>query len=456
MKAVICGAGDVGVSIARYLSQEKHQVVLIDTDQKKLNDLECDMDIQTVNGYAASPEVLENAGARDADLIVAVTRNDEVNMIACMEGASLFNIPLKIARIRSGFYAEPSYEKLIREMHIDVVISPEVEIAGSILRNLKIPGALEYIQMHNKKIAFLGAKCLADAPLIGSKPDRIFKKFSDFPVQTVAILRDNQPLSLNGKETLKAGDEVYLLLPAKYANDVLEALGQETHRTRKIVIFGGGRVGMSLAKMIEEEGISTDLSIIEESAARAVYLAGQLKETLVIRGNGLEKNILKEADIQGADASVAVSGVDEDNILLSLLAKQYAVGRTFALVNNPVYGNLVSQLGVDIIINPNALTISTILQHIRKGQVQSIYSLRSELGELMEIQVLETSKIVGSSIEKVSKTKGIQICGLIRNSALVPLHQVQKIEVNDIVIVLAAPGHFKAVEKLFSAGLYFF
>ena len=456
MKAIICGAGDVGVSIARYLSEEKHQVILIDTDQKKLNDLENDMDIQTVKGHAASPEVLESAGAKDADLIVAVTRNDEVNMIACMEGASLFNIPLKIARIRSGFYADSFYEKILKEMHIDVVISPENEIARSILRNLKRPGALEYILLHHKKIAFLGAKCLDNASLMGKRLERFYKKFPDYPVSLVSVLRNNQVLSLTNAESLKAGDEVYVLLPVKYANDFLEALGQETHRTRKIVIFGGGRIGLCLSKMIEEEDISTDLSIIEENTERAVYLASQLKDALVIKGNGLEKNILKEADLEKANASVAVSGEDEDNILLSLLAKQYAVGRTFALVNNSVYESLVSQLGVDVIINPNSVIISTILQYIRKGQIQSIYTLRSEMGELIEIQALETSKVVGTPVEKIAKKKGIQLCGIIRNEELIPLQEAKKIEVNDTVIILAAPGQFKTVEKLFSAGLYFF
>lgn len=456
MKAIICGAGDVGSSIAKYLSEEKHQVVLIDTDNKKLKELECSLDIQTIAGPASSPEILERAGARDADLLIGVTRSDEVNMISCLQGASLFNIPLKIARIRSEFYGEYPYEKLLDDLHIDVVISPEHEVAKSIVRNLKIPGALEFIYLHNKKTAFLGAKCMDAAPFIGTRLTKIPSKIGHFPFSLVMLIRDGEKVELSSKETLKVGDELYAILPAKYANDFLEGLGHRTKVTRKIVIFGGGRVGLNLSKLIEQENVSTRLTLVEKNDSRAVYLAKQLTDTLVIKGSGLDEAILTEADIDMADAVVSVTGEDEDNILLSLIAKQHQVRRTFALINKPIYSTMMSHLGVDAIIDPNAVTISTILQHIRKGQVQSIYSLKQEVGELMEIKVLKTSKVAGHFFEKIKRPKGVDLCAVIRNGELMETTSSLRVEADDIVIVLAQPGEYKTVEKLFSAGLFFF
>ena len=455
MKVVICGCGHVGSSIASYLFNEGHQVSVIDADAEKLKKIETSMDIQVIQGIASSPEVLDSAGAADADLIIAVTPSDEVNMIICLEASRLFNIPLKIARIRSGYYSNQGYLPLFDDLHIDVVISPEKEVARTILRNLKTPGALEFLPLPDGSV-FIGTRCISGSDLERKKALNLNKKFPEFQVSVSAIVRNNQRLTLDDKAIFKADDEVYFITDMKHYDSVLEAFGHPTNRANKVVIVGGGRIGLILAKMMELEGIASHLSIIEQKENKALYLAKHLSEALVIKGDAMDEAILDEANIKKADAMICLTDEDEDNILLSLLAKQHGVKRTFSLINKDIYNHMLSNLGLDIIVNPNIIATSTILQHIRKGQVRSIYSLKSQLGDLMAFEVLETSKIAGMKLNKIKKPKNVEICSVIRNSQLLDINENLEIKSADTVIVLAPSGQFKAVEKLFSAGLFFF
>jgi len=455
MKVVICGCGNVGSSIASYLFAEGHQIAVIDTDAEKLKKLETNLDIQTIQGVYSSPEVLENAGTADADLIIAVTPFDEINMIICLQAARLFNVPLKIARVRSGRYSNQGYLPLFDDLHIDVVISPEKEIARTILRNLKTPGALEFISLQND-VVFVGAKCLPDALLERKKISTLNKKFEEFHAQFVGVIRDNQSIILDEKLTLKQDDEVYFISDVKHYEAVLEALGHPTNHSNHVIIMGGGRVGLSLAKMMELENMDAHLSIIEKNENKSIYLAKHLSKAMVIHGDAMDKDILEEVHLKKADAVVCLTGEDEDNILLSLLAKQYGVKRTFSLIDKNIYNDMLCHLGVDVLVNPNTISTSTILQHIRKGQLQSMYSLKPQLGDLMSFEVLETSKIVGMSLKKLKKIKNIQVCAIIRNAELMKLTETLEIQSGDSVIILAPSGQFKVVEKLFSVGLFFF
>lgn len=455
MKVIICGCGDVGSSIASYLFAEGHQVTIIDGDSEKLKKMESQMDVQAIHGPASSPEILDSARASDADLIIAVTPSDEVNMIICLQAARLFNIPLKIARVRSGYYSNQGYLPFFDDLHIDVVISPEKEVARTILRNLKTPGALDFLPLPNGTV-FIGTRCMEDCDLERTKAILLNKKFEDFPVLTASIIRDNMLINVDDKTLFKAGDEVYFICDINNYDRVLEAFGHPTNRTNRVVIIGGGRVGFTLAKMMEIEGIASRLSIIEQKENKALYLAKHLSDALVIKGDAMDEAILEEAHIKNADAVISLTGEDEDNILLSLLAKQYGVKRTFSLINKGIYNPMLSHLGLDVIVNPNVSATSTILQHIRKGQVQSIYSLKPQLGDLMVFEALETSKVVGVPLKKIKKPKNVQICGVVRDGKLLDLKDTLEIKASDSVIILAPSGQFKAVEKLFSAGLFFF
>ncbi len=455
MKAIICGCGYVGSPIATYLFEEKHQVTVIDTDVEKLRKLETEIDVQTIRGEATAPDVLEKAGAKDTDLIIAVTKSDEVNMMVCFEAFRLFNIPMKIARVRSGFYAGQGYAPFWEELHIDVVISPEKEVAKTILRNLKTAGALEFINLQDKNV-FVGAKCVKGAPLEKMHLEKIDKSFPEFHICIAGILRDCKSLEITPKTILQADDEIYVITDTEHYEQVLEALGHPTDKSNRVVIVGGGRVGLTLARMMEEEGMAHGLSLVEKEEETATLLAEQLSDVLVINGDALDESILDEVNIDKASAVVALTQEDEDNILLSLVAKQYGVGRTFALINKPIYNHMLSHLGVDVIVNPNAISTSTILQYIRKGQVRSIYSLKAQIGDLMEFEALDTSKVVGVEIGKIRKPKGVRFCAVVRQGQLLEMTPKLKIQSGDNVIVLAKAGQFKAVEKLFSAGLFFF
>ncbi|MBP5534973.1 MAG: Trk system potassium transporter TrkA [Alphaproteobacteria bacterium] len=455
MNIIICGCGDIGNSIVSYLFHEGHQLSVIDTDAETLRKLESEMDLQTVVGVASSPEVLSQAGAADADLIIALTPSDEVNMMICFEAACLFNIPLRIARIRSGFYSNQKYPPFFDDLHVNVVIYPERETAKTILRNIKTPGALEFINMPGDAV-FVGAKCMRGCEFLKKTIGSIEKDFEEYTTCIAGIVRSGQSVAIDSKTTLRVGDEVYFVVDNKHCEKILEALGHPINRTDHVVIAGGGRIGYCLAKLMEEEGMADHLSLIEKDEDQAVYLAKSLNQTLVIKGNSMDEDILQEANIDNADAFVSLTGEDEDNILLSLLTKQRGVKRTFALINKQIYDKVLAHLGVDVIINPNTISTSTILQHIRKGQVQSIYSLKQQLGDLMSFEVLETSKIVDYTIGKLRKKKGMRVCGVVRKGHLIKLEDDLKIEVGDSVIILAPSGQFKNVEKLFVAGLFFF
>ncbi len=456
MKAIVCGAGQVGTVITKYLSDEKSEVVLVDTDSRKLTSLEKDLDIQTIQGNAANPAVLETAGAKGADMLIAVTNNDEVNMITCLAADSLFHVPMKMARLRSGFYLDPDYEQLQQALHMDVVIAPEQEIAKRIVRNLKVPGALDYITLNNRKIVLIGLSLNENAPLIGKRVDEIKDLFSEQSFALCRVLREGKSIPITVGLTFEKGDNVYFVTKSKDLSKILPFFGQETEPVKNVILFGGGRVGLRVAKLLEEENIAQNITVIEKDERRANYLAKQIPEVLVIKGDGLDDEILEESQISEKDVSIALTGEDEDNILLSLLSKRKNVKKTFALINKSIYNNLISDLGVDVIIDPNAITISTIIAQIRKGQIKSVYSLSGEVGDFMEINALETSKVVGVPFEKLKIPRGVRICSVIRDGELMALTKEFEIEKGDSVIVFADKGYSKEVDKLFSAGLFFF
>jgi len=455
MKAIVCGCGFVGSAIATYLFKEKNQVAVIDPDGEKLKNLSASLDIQTIQGQATDPEALHKAGAKDTDLIIAVTNSDEVNMMICFEAFRLFNVPMKIARVRSGFYSQSKYPSFWDELHIDVVISPEKEIAKTVVRNLKTAGALEFILLQGKNV-FFGAKCVKGCALEKMKIEKIDRKFPEFHICIAAVLRDGEVLDIEPNTTLKADDEIYLITDTDHYERILTALGHPAAKMRRVVIVGGGRTGGSLFHQMQEDGLANNTYLIEKDAQIATDFATQFPDAFVIHGDALQEDILKEANINDADEFVALTEEDENNILLSLIAKKHGVHRTFALINKPIYNNMLSNLGVDVTVNPNAVSTATILQYVRKGQIKSMYALKAQIGDLMEFEALETSKIIGKQLGKIRMPKGSRICAVVRNGQLFEMTDTLKIQSADNVIVLAQSGQFATIEKLFAAGLYFF
>ena len=455
MKAIICGCGFVGSAIATYLFKEKNQVTVIDTDAGKLKDLSADLDIRTIQGLATDPDILHQAGAKDTDLIIALTNSDEVNMMICFEAFRMFNIPMRIARIRSGYYAQTKYPFPWDEMHVDVVISPEKEIAKAIVRSLKTAGALEFILLQGKNV-FFGARCMKGCALEKMKIEKIDKSFPEFHICIAGLLRDGEIIDIEPKTTLKENDEIYLITDTEHYEQVLTSLGHPMAKTKQVVIVGGGRYAFNLMQQMQDAGMAKNVVLIEKDEQTAKDFAMQMPDAFVIHGDALDESILKEANINETDEFIALTEEDENNILLSLVAKKHNINRTFALINKPIYNDMLSNLGVDVIINPNAVSTATILQYIRKGQVKSMYSLKAQIGNLMEFEALETSKVIGKQIGKIRMPKGSRICAVVRNGQLLEMDDSIKIQSADTVIVLAQSGQFSMIEKLFAAGLYFF
>jgi len=459
MKVVICGAGQVGFSIARYLSAESNDVTVIDQSPELIGKVNESLDVQAIVGHASHPDVLESAGAADADMLIAVTFADEVNMVACQIGHSIFNVPTKIARIRQQSYLEPMWADLFSRDHmpIDVIISPELEVARAIARRLAVPGAFDMIPLADDKVRVIGVRCGAECPVINTALRQLSGLFPDLHISIVGIVRDENAFVPKSSDQMLQGDEVYFIADSEHVARALATFGYEERQeaSRRITIIGGGNIGLNLARFIEDMENITG-RIIEHENDRARRIVSLLRDTHVTHGDALDTEILEETNIRHADTVVAVSNDDETNILASLLAKRYGVERTIALVNRDTYTPLVTTLGIDVLVNPRAITVSTILQHIRRGRIRSVHSLRDGFAEVIEAEALETSPLVGTPLGEVSLPEDVIIGAIVRDGEVIITKPATVIESGDRIILLSAAHSVKKVEKMFSVRLEFF
>ena len=356
MKVIICGAGQVGYHIASYLASEQNDVTVIDQAPELIARVNETLDVQAFVGNASQPDVLENAGAADADMIIAVTFADEVNMVACQVAHSLFNVPTKIARIRQQSFLEPVWADLFSRDHmpIDVIISPEIEVAQAISRRLAVPGAFDMIPLAEDKVRVIGVRCMEDCPIVNTPLRQLTELFPDLHIVVVGIVHEENAFIPKSTDQMVPGDEVYFVADTEHVPRALAAFGYQEQEAHRMVIIGGGNIGLNLAKLIEATPDMT-ARIIERDQARARKIASLLPDTMVTWGDGLDAEILEEINIRSADTVVAVTDDDETNILGSLLAKRYGVERTIALANKTTYSSLVTTLGIDVLVNPRAI-----------------------------------------------------------------------------------------------------
>ena len=457
MKVIICGAGQVGYHIASYLASEQNDVTVIDQAPELIARVNETLDVQAFVGNASQPDVLENAGAADADMIIAVTFADEVNMVACQVAHSLFNVPTKIARIRQQSFLEPVWADLFSRDHmpIDVIISPEIEVAQAISRRLAVPGAFDMIPWAEDKVRVIGVRCMEDCPIVNTPLRQLTELFPDLHIVVVGIVHEENAFIPKSTDQMVPGDEVYFVADTEHVPRALAAFGYQEQEAHRMVIIGGGNIGLNLAKLIEATPDMT-ARIIERDQARARKIASLLPDTMVTWGDGLDAEILEEINIRSADTVVAVTDDDETNILGSLLAKRYGVERTIALANKTTYSSLVTTLGIDVLVNPRAITVSTILQHIRRGRIRAVHSLRDGFGEVIEAEALETSPLVGSQIKEGKLPAGVIIGAIVRDGAVIIPRGDTDVRARDRVILLATTGSVKKVEKLFAVRLEFF
>jgi trk system potassium uptake protein TrkA len=458
MKVIVCGAGQVGFNIAHYLAGEHNDVTVIDQRPDLIRKVSDTLDVQVVQGFASHPAVLEQAGIGDADMLIAVTAADEVNMIACQVAHSLFNVPTKIARVRSQAYLQPIWSNLFTRDHlpIDVIISPEIEVARAITRRLHVPGALDVIPLAGDKVRLIGVRCTEACPLIKTPLRQLTVLFPDLAIVIIGIVRDGKALVPTGEDQMQEGDEVYFVVDTAHMDRVLTAFGREETEARKIIIFGGGNIGLFLAQQLEAAHAGTSIKVIESNKERAEFVAKTLSRTVVLNGDVLDPDILEEASVAAAEAVVAVTNDDETNILAGLLAKRYGCKRTMTLINKNTYNPLIGHLGIDVVISPRAITVSNILQHVRRGRIHAVHSLHEGFGELIEADAMETSPLVGKPLKDVKLPAGVLLGAVVHDGQVISPRGTTVVQAGDRVILFATADAVKKVEKMFSVRLEYF
>ncbi len=458
MKVIVCGAGQVGFNIARHLATENNQVTVVDQSAELIRKVTDSLDVRAMVGFASHPDVLERAGAAEADMLIAVTYADEVNMVACQVAHSLFDLPTKIARVRAQGYLQPIWADLFSRDHmpIDVVISPEIEVARAVTHRLQAPGAFDMIPLVDGKVQVMGVHITEDCPIIDTPLRQLTTLFPDLHMVIIGIIRGDRTIVPSSEDQMLVGDEVYFVVDKDHVARAMATMGYEEPEAHRIVIVGGGNIGLYLAQELEKNHPGVSAKIIEIDKDRAAVVAGALENTMVIHGSALDPEFLNEAGIATADTVVSVSNDDEVNILSSLLAKRSGCRRAITLINSLTYEPLITTLGVDVVVSPRAITVSTILQHIRRGRIRSVHALREGVGEVIEAEALDTSSVVGTPLRDIKLGKGIIIGAIIRDDKVVTPRGDTVIAVKDRVVLFAAAHAVKRVEKMFSVGLDYF
>ena len=458
MKVIVCGAGQVGFNIAKQLAAEHNDVTVIDQSRELVKRVNDQLDVKSIVGHAARPNVLNQAGASEADMIVAVTQIDEINMMVCQVAHSLFNVSTRIARVRSQEYLRPEWSNLFSRDHmpIDVIISPEVEIARAVIRRLRAPGAINMIPFANDSVRVLGLLIDEGCPVIDTPLRQLTELFPGLQIRIMGIIRKDKIRIPHGDEEINVGDEVYFAVKTGHMARAMAAFGHEEKEAHRVIILGGGSIGLFLAEQIERDHPGVSLKIIESDENRALVLAEHTNRSVVLHGNALDSGLLEEANAPAAETVVAVTDDDEVNILASLLAKSQGCRRAITLINDQAYGALITSLGIDVVVDPRAITVSSILQYVRRGRIRSVHSLRDGMAELIEGDALETSSLVGAPLREVKVPEGIVVGAVVRGEEVIIPRGSTVIEADDRVILFSSAKVIKSAEKMFSVRLDFF
>ena len=457
MKVIICGAGKVGTSIARHLVSQKNDVTVIDQSINLINEIREKVDLKTINGSASNPSILKKAGADETDMIIAVTLQDEINMVACQMAHTFFKIPRKIARLRTEDFLNPIWRDLYNaeNMPIDLIISPELEVAKSIERQLKAPGAYDVVPFLNDEIELLSLPIKDTCPLIDTNLISIHELFQensnkekDLRASILGINRGESLFIPKKHDKLKNGDLVYILADKNHIKRTMNAFGFNDKPIKKIIIIGGGNIGFNLAKDLENNNSDISVSIIESSNERARYIADQLNNTLVLNGDGLDQAILDEANIKDADMMLALTNDDETNIIISAVARKNSC-ESLILVNNSEYNKLKDVLGISKVIDPRQITVSKILKHVHRGRIESVYSIVNNQAELIHAQVLKSSKLFNKNIKDSDLPDGMRIGLMKKSNQIIIPDKDTLIEENDEVLFICMTNDLKTAEELF-------
>ena len=458
MRVLICGAGLVGYGIAEQLSHEGNDVSVVDTEAELIEHVSDTLDVRGFVGHGAHPEVLESAGARDAEMIIAVTLRDEVNMVACQVAHTLFDIPTKIARIRSQSYLAPHWRDLFSRNHmpIDLIISPEIEVSKRVLKRLSLPGAFEVVDFDDDPIIVAGVSCKDDCPIVDTPLFQLTDLFPNLGSVIVGIVRDGKLFVPSRNDHLLAGDDAYFVAHKDQVERTLKLFGHEEQQARRIIIAGGGAIGFYVAQELERSQSPVHAKILEASRERAIEIADQLSRTIVLHGSSLDQDVLLEADAPDADALIALTNDDQVNILSCVLAKNLGARTNLCLLNSANYIDIVRSMGIDAHVNPRAITVSKILEQVRRGRIRAVHTIHNGEGEVIEAEALETSPVVGMPMRDLDLPSGMRIGAIVRDrDVLMPSGDLH-IEARDRVVIFALADRVSEVEKLFRVSLEFF
>jgi len=449
MKIIVGGAGSVGRSIISYLSRADNDIVVIDTAQERLDEISKEFDVQPVLGSVSRPDILEKVGALNADILIAATNNDEVNLVACQVAYTLFNIKKKIARVDSEYFLSPLWNTLYNDKNlpVDLVISPDQEISSRILELLSVPGAKEAYSFADGNIEFVCLKCCNECSLYQFSISEIYENYKDLHFSIVQILRDGVHFFAKPDETIHAGDEVYILALKEEMPAIIRAFNISERIAENIVIFGGNAISYDIAHRLEENETFNTLKIVTSNMNVARKMSAELNKTTIICGEMMSDVILADAQLSKADTTIAVTGLDKDNLLLSLLAQYNDVTSTIALVNSRVYDNLTNHISDNIIVDRSTVTISKILRDIRHVNLLNAYPLGRGFAEIWELKLKEDSLLEGKKIEDITLPEKCKIVGIERNKKLLFPENDTVLELNDILIVIVASNGINKVER---------
>ena len=456
MKIIILGAGQVGSTVASSLASEANDITLVDMNAGRLRELQDHLDLRTVVGHAAHPDVLKRAGAEDADMVLAVTNSDETNMVACQVAYTLYHTPTKIARVRSPAYLTAPGLFAQDALPVDVIISPEQLVVDHIERLIRTPGALQVVDFAEGKVRLVGLKSAIDGPLTGHTLSDLPRIFPDLETRVAAIFRRGRGVTPEGDTMIEPDDEVFFVASAKNIQKLMGELSRHDGPSKRIIIAGGGNIGVRLAGKLERE---FNIKLIEFGQQRAEEVSRQLHKTIVLRGDAADEGLLREENIDNTDVFCAVTNDEQVNILSAMLAKRMGARKVMALINRGAYVDLVQSSVIDIAISPQQATIGSLLAHIRRGDVAAVHSLRRGAAEAIEAVAhgdQRTSKVVGRRVEEIKLPRGTTIDAIVRGDDVIIAHHDTLIEADDhVILFLSDKSRIADVEKLFQVGVTF-
>lgn len=458
MKIIILGAGQVGGTLAANLANEANDITVVDVDGDRLRELQDRLDIRTIQGKGSYPNILRQAGADDADMLIAVTNSDEVNMVACQIAFTLFRTPTKIARVRATNYVVARNNLFDNNaIPIDVIISPEQVVTNHIKRLLENPGTLQVLDFADGKLQLVAVKAYHGGPLVGQELRFLHQHMPNIETRVAAIFRRDRPIIPEGSTTIEVGDEVFFIAAKNHIRAVMSELQRLEQSYNRIIIAGGGNIGERLAEATETR---YSVKLIERNATRCYQLSEILNRTIVLQGSASDQDLLLEENIEETDVFLALTNDDEANIMSSMLAKRLGARKVMALINNPAYVDLVQGGEVDIAISPQQVTIGSLLTHVRRGDIVNVHSLRRGAAEAIEAIAhgdQSSSRVVGRAIGDIDLPEGATIGAIVRNDQVMIAHDSIVVESNDHVILFVVDKRrIRDVERLFQVGLGFF